>query len=177
MIIVFEGPDKLGKTTQAKLLAEKLNCKYIKFPNEEMYSGKIIRKILNKELPFEPASFQALQIINRIETFEKLDLKETYVFDRGTLSGIVYGLADGLPEDWIRKVCSYIPAPDITFVFRGMPYQTDSDIYSSTDYQEKIKDLYWEEARKISGKMFFIGSRGNESQVHENIMSCLKGVL
>jgi len=134
-IIAFEGPDKLGKTTQAKIIAEKLGWTYIKFPNEKYYSGKIIRSILNEEMPFEPASFQALQILNRLETFEHLNPDENYIFDRYKLSGIVYGLADGLQEEWIREVCDLLPDPDFTLVFTGKPYGKDSDIYWQKQYE------------------------------------------
>lgn len=142
-IISIEGPDRLGKTTISKLLAERLGYTYIKFPNEDYYSGKIIRQILKRELPFEPASFQALQILNRFETFEHLDPDGDYIFDRYKLSGIVYALADGLPDEWIRETCNYLPDADYTIVLYGIPYGEDDDIYSAK--QNEIARLYCEE--------------------------------
>jgi len=174
MIIAIEGGDGLGKSCQAKLLAEKLKCKYIKFPNEELWSGKRIRQILNKELPFEPASFQALQIINRLETFENLDPADDYVFDRGTLSGIVYGCADGLPDEWVKKVCGFVPEADVTFIFYGTPFCKDADIYSDDDYQQKIRDLYMECGSQINGVVYYIGCQGSVEEINRQLIKCLR---
>jgi len=174
MIIAFEGADKLGKTTQAKLLAEKLNCKYIKFPNEELYSGKIIRQIINKELPFEPVSFQALQTMNRLETFENIDFEQLYIFDRYKLSGVVYGLADGLPEEWIREVCDLLPDPDYTIVFTGESYGKDSDIYGEKQY--KIRQLYHNEIVVYRYPWIDVSGRTIE-EVHGEILKMVEGVL
>ena len=53
-LIVFEGTDGSGKTTQAKLLfsyfqKNKIKTKYISFPRYETVWGKMIRKFLNGE--------------------------------------------------------------------------------------------------------------------------------
>lgn len=174
-ILAFSGKDRIGKTTQAKILAEKLGLTYIKFPNEEYYSGKIIRSILNEEMPFEPASFQALQILNRLETFERLDPNENYIFDRYKLSGIVYGLADGLPEEWIREVCDLLPDPYFTLVFSGKPFGTDSDIYGKK--QEKIAQLYDNEVTVYGYPCICVTGKTVE-EVSEEILKMLpEGIL
>jgi thymidylate kinase len=174
--IAFEGPDKLGKSTQAKLLSEVLGADLVKFPNENLYSGQVLRKILNKELPFEPASFQALQIMNRFETIPLLQPGKTYIFDRYKLSGIVYGRCDDLPVKWVRDVCNLIQDPDVTIIFYGTPYEEDTDIYSNTEYQKKIQDLYLEEGKRISGKVLRIQNNGSVREIHEKIMCGLFGL-
>lgn len=174
-IIAFEGKDKLGKTTQAKLIAEKLGWTYIKFPNEELYSGKIIRSILNEEMPFGAASFQALQILNRLETFERLNPNGYYIFDRYTLSGIVYGLADGLPEEWIREVCGLLPAPDFTLVFMGDPFGDDSDIYGKK--QEKIAQLYQDEVTVYRYPTLCVDGKSIEEVTSEILARLPEGLL
>jgi len=174
MIIAFEGADKLGKTTQAKLLADKLNCEYIKFPNESLYSGKIIRQILNKELPFEPASFQALQDSNKRETVRRLDPDGKYIFDRFKLSEIVYGLVDGLPEEWVRENASLLPEPDFTIVFTGKPYGKDSDIYGEKQYE--ISQLYHNEIVVCRYPWIFVSGRAIE-EVHDEILKMVGGLL
>jgi thymidylate kinase len=172
-VFAVEGPDKYGKTTHAVKLANALNAIYIKFPNEALWSGRQIRRILNKELPFEPASFQALQIINRLETFKQLKPNKLYIFDRYKMSGVVYGLCDGLPENWIREVCDYLPDPDMTFLFIGEPYETDTDIYSSLEYQDKITHLYEKEAKRTKN-VHYINNHGTIEEVHKRIMNTLR---
>lgn len=73
MITLVEGPDGFGKSTLCALLSDALNAELIKFPNVAFESGKRIYQILNRELPFEPMSFQALQIVNRLETYETIN--------------------------------------------------------------------------------------------------------
>jgi dTMP kinase len=141
-IIALCGKDRIGKTTHGKLLAKKIGWTYIKFPNEELYSGKIIRSILNQEMPFEAASFQALQDSNKRETIRRLDPNGKYIFDRFKLSEIVYGLADGLDEDWVRDNAALLPEPDFTLVFCGTPYGIDDDIYGENEYQDKVSKMF-----------------------------------
>lgn len=173
MTILVEGPDGFGKTTLCRALSKALNVEYIKFPNESFESGKTLRKIINKELPFEPMSFQALQIVNRLETYETLDPRKTYVMDRGKLSGIVYALADGLPEEWVRKTMDFIHDADITVIVTGRPYKKDSDIYSDIEYQKTIKRLYREEGKRMDGRVIWVC---NYATPEEMLQAVLKEV-
>ncbi len=181
MKIVFEGPDKLGKSTQAKLLANELNCKCIKYPDENTFSGERIREILNFEYFFEPASFQALQILNRLESLEMVEAAEAkdgyVVLDRFSLSGIVYGLADGLPEDWLRKVIGLLPVPDLTFLFVGIPYSQDADIYGDTEKQSKIAELYLKEAKNSTSRIEIINNEKSIEDVFKEIVGKLGGII
>lgn len=47
--IAIEGIDACGKSTQAKLLSERLNAKMYRFPDDETPIGKLIRAYLNRE--------------------------------------------------------------------------------------------------------------------------------
>lgn len=144
--IAFEGPDKLGKTTQAKLLAEALGCAYIKYPYEGEFGGKRVREILNGDHQFEPASFQALQVMNRLLTQSYVDecgrRDGVVVFDRYKLSGMVYGVADGLPVEWCKALTDMLPDVDVTFIFEGTPFGKDDDIYG--EKQSSVSKLYTE---------------------------------
>ncbi len=178
MIILVEAPDGFGKSTLCAALSKALNAELIKFPNVKFESGVKIYRILNKELPFEPMSFQALQIVNRLETYETLDHKKTYVMDRGKLSGIIYALADGLPEAWVRKTADYIPNPDVTVIITGRSYKQDSDIYSDREYQKKVKALYKEEGKDLSGRVIWVCNlNSTPEEMLEKVLSELKGVV
>ena len=171
MIICVEGPDGFGKSTLCASLSKSLNAELIKFPNENIESGKRLRQIINKVYSFEPMSFQALQIINRLETFETLDPTKNYIFDRGKLSGMVYALADGLPENWARKVLDYTPDADITVIITGRSYREDNDIYSDSDYQRRIKQLYMEEGKRVCGRVVWVCNYNTPDEMLRVVLS------
>lgn len=170
MITLVEGPDGFGKSTLCALLSDALNAELIKFPNVAFESGKRIYQILNRELPFEPMSFQALQIVNRLETYETINPMKNYVLDRGKLSGIVYALADGLPEDWVRKTADFIPDADVTVIVTGRPYKDDGDIYSDKEHQKKIKALYENEGKRVSGHVIWVCNNDSPEEILKSVL-------
>jgi len=177
MIILVEGPDGFGKSTLCAALSKALNAELIKFPNVKFESGEQLYRIINKELPFEAMSFQALQLINRFETYETLDAHKTYVIDRGKLSGIIYALADGLPENWVRKTADYIPDADVTVIVTGRPYKQDADIYSDREYQKEIKRLFMEEGKRTDGTVIWVCNYNSPEKMLEKVLSELGGVI
>lgn len=178
-MLVIDGRDGAGKTTLAIRLSKYLHAEYLKFPNEKIYSGQVLRKILNKELPFEPASFQWLQIGNRLETYKTLENGKTYVCDRNKMSGYVYGKTDGLPEEWLREALDFIPDPDLTLVITGKSYKRDSDIYGDEAYQSQISELFLVEAKNRSGRIEIINNEKSIDPVisMEEVFEEAKGKL
>lgn len=176
-IIALEGHDNSGKSDLTEMLAKSLGYELIKFPYEKLFSGQQIRKILNKNESFEPASFQALQDLNKKETLRRLDLTKTYIFDRFKLSEIVYGLADGLPEDWVRENADQLPDPDITIILVGVSYGDDGDIYSGNEHQAKIKELYKQEGKKTAGNVIYVSNEAPIDVVFERVLKEVQGVL
>jgi thymidylate kinase len=151
---IFCGADGLGKTTIAKLLAQKLEKPYFKFPygsdndtEEIIYSGQRIRQILNKDHTCDPVAFQALQLINKLEAvpvLKALELKHGIVLvDRWSLSALIYGEVDGVDRVWNNKICKFFDSqiqPAIMFIFTGTPFKNDGDKYGKK--QQAIAALY-----------------------------------
>lgn len=139
--VVFGGIDKLGKTTVAEIVCEKLGYRYMKFPNPDSYSGKQLRLILQGKLPFEAASFQALNFVDKLLT----PITGRVIADRYTESADVYGKSDGLPEEWVDKLNSLLPQPDLTFIFTGIPFGTDNEHYDDNGNVAQGYTRYLEE--------------------------------
>lgn len=138
MIVCLEGIDGTGKTTQCKLLAERLKAKLWKFPNVrgDSPTGKLIYENLKKEwwvdAKREPAQlaldealiFQALQVANRMEVANQLldDASRGHVvIDRYWPSGFAYGTADGLDGEYLIRLHRWLPQPDLFILLDGDP--------------------------------------------------------
>lgn len=174
-IIAIEGGDNVGKSTIAKMLSDYLDIELIKFPNEQLESGKRIRKMLNGDDPFDPEYLQNLQNENKIDTIHAL-MPGTYIFDRYKISEIVYGLANGVNEQSVRSCAYLLPDPDITFLLTGKSYGYDADIYGNDAYQSTITQLYLTEAKNSSGRIEIINNEKPIDDVFEEVVRKLRGI-
>lgn len=111
-LIVFEGPDGVGKSTLCKALVKKLAeanipCEHLAFPgNEEGTIGRLIYDLHYKPEAFgfhkvTPASLQALHIAAHLDAIEQrilpaLNKGRWVVLDRFWWSTWVYGNAAGV---------------------------------------------------------------------------------
>lgn len=99
-LIVIEGVDRSGKSTQCKKLVqslEKMNIKskLITFPDRSTSTGKLIDEYLkNKECKLSDEAIHLLFTANRWENLEKMKSLlydgVTLVVDRYSYSGIVF---------------------------------------------------------------------------------------
>ncbi len=101
-LIVIEGIDGSGKTTQAQKITETLNRKGIKSiltkePTDEV-TGKLIRQILSGQTNLPQIAFQYLFSADRAVHQEQIEnyLQKgiTVVSDRYFWSSVVYGMVD-----------------------------------------------------------------------------------
>ncbi len=150
-LIAFEGPDRLGKTTQVKLCTDKLNqegffVEDFKIPwSGDPVSFDLITTYLKSGLVTEyPLIFQAAQMQNRLKFQEKILQTvscDAIIVDRWSLSSAVYGKAQGIDANFYHPD---LMEPDITFVFGGKPFfKEDQDaLERNTPLQERVHELY-----------------------------------
>lgn len=119
-LIIFEGPDGVGKTTISQKLAEYLNangetCKLMTFPGKELGTlGALIYELHHDSLrygveTFTPTSKQVLHIAAHLDTIERciLPALETgfhVVLDRFWWSTWVYGLTSSVNRQVLEKM-------------------------------------------------------------------------
>lgn len=77
-LIVFEGCDRAGKTTQCKRLVDRLkslnlNVKFMNFPNRESPSGKIIDAYLKNKENLTDEGIHLLFTVNRWEAKNEME--------------------------------------------------------------------------------------------------------
>jgi len=119
MWICFEGGDRVGKTTQSRLLKKYLNdCILIGVPDRSGPSGVIIHQYLTEKCHMDPHALHLLFTVNRWEIMNQIreaQMKGQWVItDRWSGSGITYSMARGLDYDWCEEVEKTLPQPDLT---------------------------------------------------------------
>ena len=122
VFIAVEGVDGSGKSTQIKLLSEKLaELGYVIHTTTEPSSGKlgpILRDYLsnpNSQHTVDALLFAADRIEHyHEEILPKLQSGAIVICDRYKLSSIIYQGLNGLSEEWIKMINSKVPDPDLT---------------------------------------------------------------
>jgi len=126
-IIVFEGIDKAGKTTQAKLLEKKLGgkCVRIDFPDYSTPVGKEIKQFLDGKRDYPDEVKMILLSANRwekkIQIEKMVDRGTTVIMNRYCQSNLVYGISKGLKLDWLLSLDNGLPEADLVIVIDIKP--------------------------------------------------------
>lgn len=129
ILIVFEGLDHCGKTTQLSLLEEKFkneNIKFVtfKFPDRTTPIGQMIDSYLKEKSNIDDKAIHLLFSANRWELFEKIqkNLLEgaTVLLDRYLYSGIAFSSAKGLNMEWCVSCDRGLILPDLV-IFLSVP--------------------------------------------------------
>src|ERR1051325_7704562 len=121
-IIVLEGLDKSGKTTQTKMLFDYLENKnpgkvfLISFPDYSPQIGKLVRDFLDGRANFSSETFHMLLAANRREKKELikyyLQNGNTILMNRYYHSNLAYGIANGISKEWLLNLDEGMPKED-----------------------------------------------------------------
>jgi len=121
-IIVIEGIDKAGKTTQANLLMRKFKSKCVKFdfPDYTTPIGKEIKQFLDGKRVYSDQVKMMLLSANRWEKKTEIDSViakgTTVIMNRYYQSNLVYGVSKGLELDWLVALDEGLPKADLVIV-------------------------------------------------------------
>ncbi len=122
-IIVIEGIDKAGKTTQANLLLKKLKshkCMKFDFPDYSTPVGKEIKQFLDGNRKYPDEVKMILLSANRWE--KKAEIERiigkgtTIIMNRYYQSNLVYGMSKGLKLSWLLALDEGLPKADLVIV-------------------------------------------------------------
>jgi len=154
-VVCIEGPDRVGKNSQSKAL-----CDYLRFdgkkavlvevPIRDGHTYKIIYWMLQNGLAKSlPRVFQWIQCLNRLvfQTFKLTQLEhdnDYIVFDRWSLSSVVYGQAEGISKQFCENLYRKLRKPDYTIVLLGKSHSHEAeDAYERDDcLQARVRELY-----------------------------------
>ncbi|WPK24751.1 hypothetical protein PUMCH_002040 [Australozyma saopauloensis] len=154
-LILIEGLDRSGKSTQAEILANRLNGQLFKFPDRSTPIGEIINKFLtDPTFELSDESVHLLFSANRWEKaaqLNKLLSEGTHVImDRYVYSGIAYSLAKDKSRDveWLYGPDVGLPKPDLTFFLTvsmeelGTRKGWGEERYEKEQFQLKVKECF-----------------------------------
>ncbi|GEA16816.1 thymidylate kinase [Moorella sp. E308F] len=149
-IIAFEGIDASGKATQAEMLATALQGRGYRvmvqsFPCYESPIGQLLKKWLRGEIGLAPQAVHMLFEADRYDFWAKkpvLELEEYdfIIFDRYTLSNLVFGIVNGLYYSWLEAMQNDLPKPDLTFIL-DLPVELSFKRKKNRDRFEKDEEL------------------------------------
>jgi dTMP kinase len=175
-IVALEGPDRLGKSTQASLLEASLEGRGIssiveKAPfKDEATHGRIYDMLRTGEALRYPVVFQTLMGANR-HLFQNRYLpnlawhNDVVVLDRWNVSTLVYGAESGVPEETTRCILKGLVEPDLVLIFDGEPFSSpdEDDAYEADKaFQSRIRQRYVEWGNSNSNAMFIKANRRQE---------------
>jgi dTMP kinase len=161
--IVIEGLDGSGKTTQAKLLATRLNrnhqALYTAEPSEGIVGNFIRESCLYGEKRL-PATVEALLFaadrVEHVENEIKPALAEgrLVICDRYMYSSLAYQGSTGLSIDWIGAINNFALKPDFA-VFIDVSPETvlnrlsrRKSIMENLETQRKVREIYLKSVEK-----------------------------
>ncbi|CAD8134563.1 unnamed protein product [Paramecium octaurelia] len=158
LFIALEGLDKSGKSTQAKLLSQKLNAKKVSFPDRTTQLGLIISDYLRGNKNMSDEVIHLLFSANRWEQhtsiLKQLQNGTNIVSDRYAYSGVAFSAAKGLPIEWCKAPDAGLIQPDITFYLTAPIEELSKrgdygkEIYENSSFQYKQENFYKIDALK-----------------------------
>ena len=155
--IVIYGTNNLGKTTQVKILIEKLQqegypAEYLKYPPYDLEpSGPILNDYLRKGNPYQlnPREIQIVQVINRTQ-FEpviknKLNQGINIIAEDYTGTGLAWGIGTGVNEKFLKKINFHLLKEDLAILLHGQRF---SDGIEKGHHNEENQELI-EKVRQV----------------------------
>ncbi|EUC44783.1 hypothetical protein COCMIDRAFT_97217 [Bipolaris oryzae ATCC 44560] len=171
-LIVFEGLDRAGKSTQCeKLVADLQNdgvkVRHMRFPDRTTPIGQMINSYLSGQSDQEDHVIHLLFSANRWEAAPSIRAElaagTTVIIDRYYYSGCVYSAAKQNPNmslEWCRKPDVGLPRPDLCLFLdisaddaakRG-GFGTEK--YEKKDMQDRVRELFETLMQKKEGEDF-----------------------
>jgi dTMP kinase len=184
--ICIEGLDGSGKTTQAKLLTEKLRKSHSAVYTAEPSRGKIGTYIRNRCLYGEKRLSTVVEALlfaaDRIEHVENevlpaLNEGKLVISDRYVYSSLAYQGAAGLSLEWIEKVNEHALKPDLAVFIDVDPntvlerLKRRKSVMENLETQQKVRDVYL----KFVAKGKLVRLDGNRAK--DEVADALSGVV
>lgn len=198
--IVLEGIDGSGKTTQAKMLEERLAAlgikTYLTCEPSKGDVGRLLRSCLTGEKNLDERAIAGLFMTDRLDHITSedgliahLEKGETVICDRYYLSSFAYNSMSA-PFDWVMDINSQARAllkPDLTVFLDMQPEKFNARLEARQSTKERYEDVslltlarnnYYKAMDRLKDENIAIvdGMRTKE-EVSESIWAAVKPLL
>jgi len=195
ILIAIEGIDGAGKTTQTRLLAERLAndgflVATLKEPTEGKW-GQRIRNLASHGRNLNPMDEMRLFLKDRQEDVEanirpSLAEKRIVIMDRYYLSNIAYQGALGLDTEGIRQMNEeFAPVPDLVIILDVAPSIGQSRLlngrkekpnhFEGEEYLEKVREQF-QRMQHLKNVQLIDGSRPI-SEVAKSVLNSVRSII
>jgi dTMP kinase len=195
-LIVFEGIDGAGKSTQAEVLKRTLwekgyDVVYFREPSEGKWGREIKRKAAYPD-SISPEEELELFLKDRKENVEKnlkpaLKEKKIVILDRYYFSTIAYQGAKGIDQERIRKMNEgFVVEPDLVFFLDVDPQEgldriknrkKKDKLFERAEYLVRVREIF----NSFKGEKFIHMDASKpkkeiSAQIEKATLDCLKSV-
>ena len=189
-IIVLEGLDKSGKTTQSKLLVDyissvtSLKAVQMNFPNYSTFSGIEIHRHLKGQTLYNPHALHVLFTLNRYEEKPVIERLigdgSIVVMNRYYQSNIIYGLADGITRhEWLESLDREMPQANLIIILdisveESMSRNPNPDVNEQDkNYLRKVRSYFIKYADAYGWKIVNAGNKSKE-EIHREVVKIVE---
>jgi len=159
VLVNLEGIDGCGKSTQSKLLLEKLEEKgekvlILKEPTKRPH-GQKLWDVLHGKRKASNEEILELFVLDRKQHVEEkiqpaLDDGTMVLMDRYYYSSMAYQVAGGIDVEEIREKHAFAPKPDVVLIFdlpvsvalERVKGHSDADEFEKEEHLEKVRVAY-----------------------------------
>lgn len=156
-LIVFEGLDRSGKTSQCSRLLSYLegrghSAELWRFPDRTTSVGQMISAYLSNKSQLDDHTIHLLFSANRWEKKAMMEAKlksgTTLVVDRYSYSGVAFSSAKGLDIEWCKTPEVGLLAPDLVLYLDIQPEKAaerggyGEERYEQLEFQKKVAGYY-----------------------------------
>lgn len=193
-LIVFEGLDRSGKTTQCQRLASHLRLlgeptHPIRFPDRSTPIGQMINSYLLGQSETSDQAIHLLFSANRWEAASHIEQHllagHTVIIDRYYYSGCVYSAAknnEKMSLEWCRHMEVGLPRPDLC-LFLDVSAEEQArrggfgeERYEKAEMQQRVRELFGEMGKhQDEGEdLVRIDANGSEEEVWTRIVKVVE---
>ena len=194
LFIALEGIDGSGKSTQVKLLAEKMTAAghkvYATFEPTDGMIGSVLRKILKGQIKADHRVIAGLFLADRLDHLldektgivKKMQEGYTVITDRYYFSSYAYH-GTHMDMDWVieaNKICAQILKPDMN-IFIDVPPEIcmqrintgreSAELFETLESLKNVRNKYFETFDKLKDKesIFIIDGNRNPQVIAGDI--------